>query len=383
MAWYNPMTWGAGQKVKLDPNAGKITDADELRRRMQMGFNAVQNRQAPQAGYTQVGQVATGTAAQVDPRQQAQARAMQAQLAGHLTGVLSGQQAGAGELAVNRQANQAVAQQQAAARMQRGGNAALAGRTAAINTADIGLNAAGQAQQAAVQDQQVAGGQLAGVAGQMREQDIGLAGQNAQLKQQMNVRNLDAQDQRVFQQAGLDQATSLSNMQSRLQTMGMNDQAALQYMSQLFGLSATEMQGRLAQEGLKLGNYDPGWGREFVGQVLQTGGKIAQHYATGGTDAAASDRELKKDVRVVSRQIDQMLDKLKPAAYRYKNEAAHGEGRRAGVMAQDLEGSEAGRRIVREKPDGKYIDVNAGISAALAAVARLNARVRTMEKAKK
>lgn len=367
MAWYNPFSWGSGSKVDIDPNAGRLEGAEEMRRRIRSGLDAVSGRAAPSMGRTTIGGVAQGRSASLDPRQQAEFRAREMALADRLTGVASGQQMGAGELATMRQGQRAVAQQQAFARMGRGAGAASAARTAARGAGEIGLGVAGQAQQAALSDQSAANAQLAGVLGQGRSADINIAGQNAQLGQQMNLANLDAQNQRVFQQAGLDQARSLAEMQSKLATMGMNDQASLGLMAQLFGISATEMQGRLAQEGQKIENYKPGWG----GQAIQAVGSIV---------AAASDRTLKKDARRVSRQLDEMLDRLTPHSYRYRDEGKHGEGRRAGIMAQDLEGSEAGRRIVREKEDGKYIDVNAGISAALAAVARLNERVRSVEK---
>src|SRR5690242_2214236 len=69
------------------------------------------------------------SAAQVDPTQQAQFRAMQLQQAQQLQRIASGQQMGAGELAAMRQVQAAQAAQQAQARMARGGqNAALAFR---------------------------------------------------------------------------------------------------------------------------------------------------------------------------------------------------------------------------------------------------------------
>jgi hypothetical protein len=376
MAWYNPFSWGEGQKADIDPNAGRIDDAEKLRRMLEIREAEARNRAAPQSQQVTVGPVATGRAAQLATAPQNQFRQRELALANRLTGVATGQQAGAGELATIRQGQRAVAQQQAMARMGRGSGAAGAARSAARNAGEIGLNVAGQSAQAAMGDQAAANAQLGSVLGQGRGADISVAGQNAQLTQGMNLANMDAQNQRVFQQAGLDQARSLADMQAKLTQTGMNDQAQIAYMAQLFNISVAEMQGRLQQEGLKVGNFDTGWGREFMGQVLTSAGKAAESYAT------ASDPQLKKDVRTVSRSIDKMLDRLAPSTWRYKDEAAHGEGRRAGIMTTDLEKSEAGRRIVREEKDGKYIDVSAGISAALASVARLNQRVRAMEKAK-
>ena len=114
-----------------------------------------------------------------------QDRSQMGALAGQLQGVASGQQKGAGELAVERQMGNATAAQQAAARMARGANAALAARQAARNTADLGVAGAGQAQQAALMDQANARGQLAGLLGQMQsgdlqQQQLGLGQYNAQ-----------------------------------------------------------------------------------------------------------------------------------------------------------------------------------------------------------
>lgn len=358
-----------------DPNNARLQGGDRLRQTLQ-GRNAlVSNRQAPTAQGVRVGRVAQGSSAQLASGPQNQFRAQEMALANRLTGVASGQQAGAGEMATIRQGQRAIAQQQAVARMGRGSNAAGAARTAARNTGDIALNVAGQSSQAALSDQAAANAQLTGVLGQGRGADINFAGQNAQLRQGMNLANMDAQNQRVFQQAGLDQARSLADQQARLATMGMNDQASIAYLAQLYNIDVAEMQARIQQEGMRFGAAQAS-GQGVFPYIVQGAGQV-------GAAAAASDRNLKKDTRRVSRSIDDMLDKLKAHSWRYKDEGAHGEGRRAGVMTQDLEGSEAGRRVIREKPDGKYIDVNAGISAALAAVARLNERVREVEKANK
>lgn len=92
----------------------------------------------------------------------------------------------------------------------------------------------------------------------------------------------------------------------------------------------------------------------------------------------ASDERLKKDVTDARSEIDAVLDALSPKSYSYKDEK-HGKGRRAGIMAQDLERAPAGKRVVEERPDGKMLDVNKALSLALASSARLNERVRKLE----
>jgi hypothetical protein len=326
------------------------------------GLAGVQDRPAPQADRTQIGPLKTGVASQLDSTRDAQARQIQMDLAARLQGVASGQQKGAGEIAVNRQVQQGLAAQMAQAASQRGGNAALAARGAARNAGAISTTGAGQAQQAALGDQAAANQALAGVAQGMRGQDIDVAGANANLQQQMNIRNLSAQDQKVFQQAGLDQSTSLSNMQARLQAMGMNDQAALGYLGLLFGWDTAQLQAALAREANS---------SSMAGNLLQAGGAL-------GAAAIMSDRRLKKRIRDASRDVDEMLDALKPQSYEYRDEK-HGKGERAGIMAQDMERSRMGRAVVTEQPYGKALDVGKAISAGLAAVARLNERLKAVE----
>lgn len=274
----------AEEERRRKAGLSQVADGQQLRNMTYEQLAGVQNRAAPQAAGTTVGNVATGTAARVDPTQQAQFRASQLGLANRLLGIGSGAQMGAGEMAAMRQGNRAAAQQIGMARMQRGAGAALAARGAMRNAGNIGLATAGQAQQAALQDQQIANQTAAQLLGQGREQDIGLAGQNAQLRQQMNLANLDAKNQQIFQQAGLDQATSLANMQSKLQTMGMNDQAAIAYMAQLYGISLAEMQARVQYEIAKMSQPQKG---STLGGLMTVGGTIIGGIAGGPGGAAA------------------------------------------------------------------------------------------------
>lgn len=326
----NPLDWG---KNPIDPSNARLQGGDWMREYMRGQLGGVGSRQAPQVGGAQV---ASGP--------QGQFRNQQQQLAGQLQGVASGQQMGAGEMAVRRQMQQAMAQQVAQSRMARGGNAAIAARAGARAMGDLGVNAAGQSAQAAMGDQAQARGLLAGVLGQGREQDIGLASQNAQLQQQ----------------------AALANQAAKLQQMGMNDEQIARLLGQMYGVDAAEMQGQL---GLMQGNQQQ---TGIFGDLLQTGGTL------GGAAIMYSDRRLKTEIRDASREVDDMLDTLAPASFRYKDER-HGRGQWAGIMAQDAERSRLGREFVREAADGKAIDGAKVISALLASVGRLNRRLRDVE----
>jgi hypothetical protein len=113
-------------------------------------------------------------------------------------------------------------------------------------------------------------------------------------------------------------------------------------------------------------------------QMQQTGALIGAGGQLVGGAMMASDRRLKRDVKRNASDVDEMLDALKPQRYRYKDEK-HGKGEVHGIMAQDLEKSRAGRAMVVELPEGKHVDVNKAVSAALAMGARLNERLRAVE----
>lgn len=290
-----------------------------------------------------------GTGPQLDPTQQAQSRGMQMLQAQQLQHIASGQQQGAGELAVQRQMANAQAAQQAQAMAARGNaNAGMAMRNAANNQAGIGISTAGLGQQAALQDQQMAQGQLLSSLGGMRGQDIGFAGQNANLQQQQ---------------------------------YGLNTQRGLGYLGQLNGMN----QGQL---GAQTSMYNTGQGNlGMLGGLMKSAGDAGAKAIAGpggsaggaGGAAVASDERLKTDVRPGGTDIDDMLDKLTARTYRYKDEATHGEGARVGVMAQEMARSKAGAAVVRAMPYGLGLDASKAISVALAATARLNERLRKVE----
>lgn len=260
-------------------------------------------------------------------------RAGQMQQMQQLRGIASGQQMGAGELGAQRQVQNALASQQAMARMGHGQNAALASRNAMRNSAGISLAGAGMGQQAALQDQMGAQGLLTNAMGQGR---------------------------------GQDNQVQLANMDAQLRAMGMNDANRISYMNQMIQMQ----QGASARSDAASAATDA---RNAA--ILSAGGQLM------GYAALASDERVKTDVEDADGDIDEMLDKLVAKNYRYKD-SKHGAGPRAGIMAQDMEASRAGARVVRDIGGVKHLDVNAALSASLASVARLNARLRKLEKPK-
>lgn len=192
--------------------ASNAAEGDKIKSTLMGMATDAQNRQAPTIAGTQLAVDQTGRQGVLDTAQR-------------LGGIASGQQAGAGELAVNRQIGQATAQQMAAARMAHGANAALALRNMMRLNADTRFAGAGAAAQAQMQDQQAANAQLGSLYGNLYGADIGVAGQNAQLGQSAQV----------------------ANQQAALQQRGMNDALQVQALGQLLGWDQQTINAHLAQ----------------------------------------------------------------------------------------------------------------------------------------
>jgi hypothetical protein len=78
------------------------------------------------------------------------------------------------------------------------------------------------------------------------------------------------------------------------------------------------------------------------------------------------------------------LDALQATSFEYKKEAkglpGAGEGRRLGIMAQDLEkAGPVGKSMVKDTPTGKQVDMGVGFGAILAAQSSLNERLKQLE----
>jgi hypothetical protein len=232
---------------------------------LQNAMNTAGGRAAPTSQAAQL-----GPAAQLNGAPQDQFRQQQMGMAGRLGAIASGQQAGAGELAVNRQVGQGIAAQQAGAQMARGANAALAARQAARSTADLNVNGAGMAAQAQMGDQMNANQQLGGLLAQGRGQDLDMAGQNANFQQQQ-----------MMQQGQFNQQTGLANQSAQLAQTGMNDAYGMSATQGMMGLDQQQYQNELQKRQLQL--QDKG----ILPGLLQTAGQIGATYATGGLSQAA------------------------------------------------------------------------------------------------
>lgn len=367
MADPSDMSWWFGGAT---PQNTQYQDRSRILDLVNQGYGpgGITSQQAPQMQAAWAGPAAQAQGAQLnlgsDPFRQGQMQQI-----GQLQGIASGQQQGAGELAAQRQIQQALAAQQAQARMARGSNAALAYRNAANQSAALGISGVGMGQQAALQDQQNAHNMLTGALGQGRGMDVNVAGQNAGFQQQAGLQNAGFQQQTGLANAGFQQSANQANANLQQQGQQMNGQNYLGLLGHLGNMDANQLAAQQAAAQNK----------GMMGPLLSAGGQVAgAAMSTGGAAALASDERLKTDVSGADREIDDMLDKLSPKSGRYKDEK-HGKGEWNWVMAQDMERSSAGKRVVIDTPEGKMLDVNKALSTALASTARLNARLRAVE----
>lgn len=101
----------------------------------------------------------------------------------------------------------------------------------------------------------------------------------------------------------------------------------------------------------------------------------------GYIDANPDDPDVRlaeEKINVLSGQLDASMNAQRPFTFNYAPGAGP-SGRRAGVMAQDLEKSELGRAAVMNTPQGKMVDVGqlAGLNSAQ--IGRINRRVEKLE----
>jgi len=271
-------------------------------------------------------------------------------------------------------------------------------------------------------DQHLAGvrGQDLSTAQMMGQQGMGLQGMQSSLGQNLFGQNLQAQQQAQALGAGLMNQGRAQDMSQQQMDLGMQQWGA----EQALGVDKTQMAGNMASEEARQraweahqqmiasqynsiygsgpfqpsrgGSSGPSMGQTIVGGLLQAGGAI-------GAAAVASDRRQKKNIKELSPgQMDKFIQGLKGYQYEYKKPDLPGadKGKFSGVMAQDLQKTELGKRAVQtmkhtefkagkngEFKPGKQIeylaiDMRQALGAALAGLGRLGQRIEALEEKK-
>ena len=347
---------GKGGIKQLDPTQAMFANPDNLRAQIantrafpgqfQGAFNQGMAFKPQQIGMQSVGAQMAGA----DPRMQNAA-----------LGMLQNQAMG-GDIAAMaaNQRSQNLADSLAMAGSARDASTAGAMTRGAMRQQVAGNNQINQN----MMGQQLAAQQaFAGAAGDARGLDAQLSLGNAGNALQAGMAN-----QSTFMQTGQ------ANQQAGLQGQQLKNNLLMQYMEQ--GLTAE--QAALKAESDFVASVQSGYNQSMASRGSMFGGGAQGIGAIAG-GMAMSDRRQKKNVTDFDSR--EFLKALSGKSYDYKDTSKPGtaEGRRFGIMAQDLERSEAGRSIVKETPHGKMVDVQQGFGLALAAMADLNKRISKME----
>jgi hypothetical protein len=113
------------------------------------------------------------------------------------------------------------------------------------------------------------------------------------------------------------------------------------------------------------------------------GNAVGGGLETVGSLFAMSDINAKENIEPAEGDLDEFLSNLKPSSWEYKDPEKYGEGRKYGVMAQDMEKSPVGKSFVSTDKDGvKRIDYGAAQGAMLAIIKDMNDRLKGVEGAR-
>lgn len=312
-----------GKQADFDQGAFQDPTGAQRRSDIQEQMGGIQGRAAPT----------------MDPSQQAEFRDKQMALANDLIARASGQGPSIAEESLKRTTEGNLASAMA---MANSGNmpASAVGRTVGNQLASINQEAAGQASTLRLQEAENARSALAGLLAQGRGADIDIAG---------------------------------ANLNADLSNRGLNDRMTLGLGDQFQNSLNTSLETGMRGQELGVKTQDAASQRQS--QIL---GGLAQAGATAAI--MSSDRRGKKNIEGGEGDVQSFLDALSAHTFEYKDKS-NGEGKRVGVMAQDVEKSPLGKRIVVEGEDGKRLDFANALGAMMASSAVLNDRMSELEEA--
>jgi hypothetical protein len=301
-------------------------------------------------------------------------RLVQANGVNMIANAAAGHGPSAAEGALYQYLQRAGQQQQQYAASARGGalSRSAAMRGAATFGGDLALQGAQGAAAIRSNEQLSAMGMLPGAASQMRGQDASMA----QYLSDLELKNRQMNDARAM---GYEQERyNLGNDSLNAATSAAaarRDNLRIQN-----GQEAAQNTANLQSQGqsMDLGGKVVGAGAGLVTGIAGFG-----FMAKGGGAAAdavqRSDENAKTDIKPGEKKLAEFLESLDAHDYVYKEPKRDGEGRHVSVMAQELEKSELGKKMVFEDEHGKLVDYSKGLPAMLAAIASMHKRVKTLE----
>lgn len=242
-------------------------------------------------------------------------------------------------------------------------------QSAATRASQRDLDVAGMAQERAL-NALMQQGQLSGqMQNQQFNQQAQVAGANdaisrfnAQNQQNQMNQNVAARNDAAARNLGAKQSIADSNVGTRNQQQQYNKQLIQQQFDNEYkkrgGTASIANSNAQAQGANSQANADAN--NKTIG---------------AGLSAAAmfSDERGKCDVEEFNPA--DFLDSLTGYKFKYKD-PSHGEGKQVGVMAQDLEKTEAGSQLVHETPEGKMVDYGKAGPHIMASLANINDRLK-------
>lgn len=353
------------QGVAIDPEAFKIKDADKYREDARTQYDSAnENRNY------------------IQPKQRSFLDTLEKQASGQGPSLAVEQ--------LKQAQNRSLAQQMAAAQSARGGNPALLQRQAMQNAAQNNTAMAGQATQARMQEQlqaqQMYGNQVNLMQGNSDQRVQQYLQQGFSIAQAQQAAAAD------FQHLSVNQAMGLAGINAGIQTA--NHQQDVSAMNK--EVEDIQKFATMGVGGMMGGSKTsmPSGGSYLGGNQMAANMGNSQ-FMQGATPASSSlsgsnsmsmgmlsDETQKQDIKSSSKDVKGFLDKLSEKSYEYKNSKLPGtaSGRRFGIIAQDLEKSQAGKSIVKDTEYGKMVDTQQGFGLALSALAHLNKRLSKLEK---
>lgn len=342
----------------------------------------------------------------LDQAAQLEARNRQNNAIGMIQAAAEGRTPSVAEMQGNRQIGQLQSNIMGnAAAMGRGGNTALALRSAIMSAGRLGGDAVANAAMQRAAEQAQSRGQLVNAIEAQRGADIGVAGQNQQSQLATAGQDIQRMATAAGQAgnilgnvAGADLGAAQANQQAAIQNRSQNiaetqgargqladvlqtgraadlNAAQANQQSQITtrgqNIQQTQNQAQNALEANK--NQASAAGAQFnaeTAQKQQTGNLISTGLGL------LSDKRAKEDIKPAkSGMFREFLSAINPSSYRYKGS----DRPEIGVVAQDVEKSEVGRAMVSQTPSGKAIDVPRATGALMAALADVNKRVDKLE----
>ena len=215
-----------------------------------------------------------------------------------------------------------------------------------------------------------------------------LASDQAQLQTQASLANANNQTNASQTTAQLANAIALANANNANDLSKTQGQYTTQTNIANANNQINQQQANTTQQNDLAQNALTGAGQNITGTVgaasaqAQKSAADAQIVGALGNAFTKSDRRSKTDIVPGDDQADELVRALRAYSYRYKDPGSPGaaEGEQLGPMAQDIEKSAAGKRLVVDTAHGKMVDTNRAIMAALAGLGSVGRRLDKVER---